>query len=296
MMAQTGALAGNWRQRAIPYYFVAPALIMFSIWVIWPIIDSFVVSFYTWNGMTPAHYVGLGNYRELFGTNEFWRSIINNVLWLVLMMLAPLFGLAAALALNQKILGMRLAKTMFFFPFVLSQVVVGLVFSWFYQPVGGLLNTVLNGIGLPSVAVLSNPDLVTFGIIAAGLWPQTAYCMILYLTGLNNLNPELIEAGRLDGARGFHLLWNVVLPQLRPATFIALVVTVIGALRSFDLIAIMTSGGPFGSSSVLAWLMYQQAIGNFRLGYGAAIGVVLFAIMAVFITFFLWRILKDTTR
>lgn len=296
-MSQVYPLSSQWRrQKAIPYLFVAPALLMFSIWVLWPIFDSFILSVYRWNGMGKAHFVGLNNYRMLFSSNSFWRSITNNILWLVLMLLAPIFGLLAALVLNQKILGMRLAKTLFFFPFVLSQVVIGLVFSWFYQPDGGLLNVILHHIGVQGLAILSNPHIVTFGIIAAGLWPQTAYCMILYLTGLNNLNPELIEAGRLDGARGWHLLWNVVLPQLRPATFIALVVTVIGSLRSFDLVAIMTSGGPFGSSSVLAWLMYQQAIGNFRLGYGAAIGVVLFAIMAVFIGFFLWRILRDAAR
>ncbi|MDD2862359.1 MAG: sugar ABC transporter permease [Acidiphilium sp.] len=296
-MSQVYPLSSQWRrQKAIPYLFVAPALLMFSIWVLWPIFDSFILSVYRWNGMGKAHFVGLVNYRMLFSSNSFWRSITNNILWLVLMLLAPIFGLLAALVLNQKILGMRLAKTLFFFPFVLSQVVIGLVFSWFYQPDGGLLNVILHHIGVHGLAILSNPHIVTFGIIAAGLWPQTAYCMILYLTGLNNLNPELIEAGRLDGARGWHLLWNVVLPQLRPATFIALVVTVIGSLRSFDLVAIMTSGGPFGSSSVLAWLMYQQAIGNFRLGYGAAIGVVLFAIMAVFIGFFLWRILRDAAR
>ncbi|MGC9271163.1 carbohydrate ABC transporter permease [Acidiphilium sp.] len=295
-MSRSYISPGRWRQQSIPYIFIAPALVMFSIWVLWPIADSLIISVYHWNGMSKARYVGLHNYRELFESNSFWRSIVNNILWLILMLLAPVFGLLAALVLNQKILGMRLAKTLFFFPFVLSQVVIGLVFSWFYQPDGGLLNVLLNHIGVHGVAILSNPHIVTFGIIAAGLWPQTAYCMILYLTGLNNLNPELIEAGRLDGARGWPLLWNVVLPQLRPATFIALVVTVIGSLRSFDLVAIMTSGGPFGSSSVLAWLMYQQAIGNFRLGYGAAIGVVLFGIMAIFIAFFLWRILRDVAR
>ena len=212
------------------------------------------------------------------------------------MMLAPPAGLAAALFLNQKIFGMRLAKTLFFFPFVLSQVVIGIVFSWFYQPDGGLLDSGLRALGGHGLAVLSNPGLVTFGIIVAGLWPQTAYCMVLYLTGLNNLNPELIEAGRLDGAKGLQLLRHVVLPQLRAANFIAVVVTVIGALRSFDLIAIMTQGGPFGSSSVLAWMMYEEAIDNYRYGYGAAIGVVLFLIMSVFIGVFLWRILAADRR
>lgn len=284
--------SAKWPDRMIPYMFVVPAGIMFAIWVIYPIIDSFVVSFYNWNGLSHAHFIGFGNYRELFSDAQFWQSITNNIIWLVLMLLAPVLGLAAALFLNQKIFGMRAAKTLFFFPFVLSQVVIGLIFSWFYQPDDGLMNIVLGWFGIGKIAVLSNPNLVTFGIIAAGLWPQTAYCMILYLTGLNNLNPELIEAGRLDGARRFKMLWHIILPQLRPATFIAMVVTVIGALRSFDLVSIMTQGGPFGSSSVLAWMMYDQLINNYRLGYGATIGVILFLIMSVFIAYFLWRILS----
>ncbi len=295
-MLRQQALGTRWTARATPYAFVAPATAMFAVWVLFPIADSIWVSFYHWSGVGASHFVGLHNYAELLGSAAFRRAIENNALWLVLMMLAPPAGLAAALFLNQKIFGMRLAKTLFFFPFVLSQVVIGIVFSWFYQPDGGLLDSGLRALGGHGLAVLSNPGLVTFGIIVAGLWPQTAYCMVLYLTGLNNLNPELIEAGRLDGAKGLQLLRHVVLPQLRAANFIAVVVTVIGALRSFDLIAIMTQGGPFGSSSVLAWMMYEEAIDNYRYGYGAAIGVVLFLIMSVFIGVFLWRILAADRR
>ena len=136
---------------------------------------------------------------------------------------------------------------------------------------------------------------MTYGIIAAGLWPQIAYCMILYLTGLNNVATEQIEAGRLDGARGWRLLWHVVLPQLWPATFLAIVVTVIGALRSFDMIAIMTQGGPYGSSNVLSYYMYETALSEygFEMGYGSAIAVVLFIIMLIFITAFLWKMYRD---
>jgi multiple sugar transport system permease protein len=137
---------------------------------------------------------------------------------------------------------------------------------------------------------------VTYGIIAAGLWPQIAYCMILYLTGLNNVDPEQIEAARLDGAKGWKMLWYIILPQLRPATFIAVVVTVIGALRSFDLVSIMTDGGPFGSSRVLSFYMFEQALSEYgyRMGYGAAIAVVLFAIMMVFISGFIWKMCPTT--
>jgi multiple sugar transport system permease protein len=119
--------------------------------------------------------------------------------------------------------------------------------------------------------------------------------MILYLTGLNNLNPEQIEAARMDNARGLACLWHVILPQLAPATFIAMVVTVIGALRSFDLVSIMTAGGPYGSSQVLSYFMYEQALSEYgyRMGYGAAIAVVLFAIMMVFITLFIVRMIMQ---
>lgn len=133
------------------------------------------------------------------------------------------------------------------------------------------------------------------GIIAAGLWPQTAYCMILYLTGLNAVDSEQIEAGRLDNAKGWKMLWYIILPQLKPATFIAIVVTVIGALRSFDMVSIMTAGGPWGSSRVLAYYMYEKSFSEygFRMGYGAAIAVILFLIMMVYITFFLLKMYRD---
>jgi len=117
--------------------------------------------------------------------------------------------------------------------------------------------------------------------------------MILYLTGLTAVDPEQIEAARIDGARGLKMLWHVIIPQLRPATFIAVVVTIIGALRSFDLVQVMTDGGPFGSSSILAYFMFQQSITNFRMGYGAAIAVVLFLIMSVFIAFFLRHMIRN---
>jgi multiple sugar transport system permease protein len=211
-------------------------------------------------------------------------------------MLAPVIGLAIALFLNQEVLGVRLAKSLFFFPFVISQVVVGLVFSWFYDPGFGLMGHLMGFVGIEPFSLLGEENTVTYAIIAAGLWPQIAYCMILYLTGLNSLNPEQIEAARLDNAKGFKMLWYIILPQLRPATFIAIVVTIIGALRSFDLIAIMTDGGPYGSSSVLAYFMYEQSISNFRMGYGAAIATVLFMIMNIYIAFFLWRMLKAEER
>jgi multiple sugar transport system permease protein len=278
----------------VPWIFMAPAVIVFAIYVVIPIFQSFWLSLFDWDGLSPTKkFIGISNYTALFQDEQFWTSIKNNIYWLILFLFGPVIGLAIAILLNQKVRAMRIVKSLFFFPFVLSGVVIGLVFSWFYEPSHGLLNTILGIFGLPQIAPLSDEHLVTFSIIAAGLWPQIAYCMILYLTGLTAVDPEQIEAARIDGARGLRMLWHVIIPQLRPATFIAVVVTVIGALRSFDLVQVMTDGGPFGSSSILAYFMFQQSITNFRMGYGAAIAVVLFLIMSVFIAFFLRHMIRN---
>jgi len=279
--------------RLAPWLFLAPGVIMFAIYVIAPIFQSIWISFFEWDGLGPKKWVGLANYGELWGDESFYLSLKNNIAWLVLYMLAVPAGLAVALFLNQTVTGIRLYKSLFFFPFVISQVVVGLIFTWFYAPSFGLLTGLIKVLTGSDVAILANDRLATYGIIAAGLWPQIAYCMILYLTGLNNINSEQVEAARMDGARGWRLLWNIILPQLGPATFIAVVVTVIGALRSFDLVSIMTQGGPYGSTRVLSYFMFEQALSEygFRMGYGAAIAVVLFLIMMVFISGFIWRML-----
>ena len=296
---RTGAPPESWfhrnRRALAPWLFLAPGVLFFLFYVIFPIAQSFNISLYKWDGLGEARYIGLENYHKLFKDRAFETSLLNNLKWLVLYLLAVPAGLFIAIFLNQTVAGIRLYKSLFFFPFVISQVVVGLVFTWFYDPTFGLLNTILGWFGTGPLNVLADPSLVTYGIIAAGLWPQTAYCMILYLTGLNAVDPEQVEAGRLDGARGWRMLWYVILPQLRPATFIAFVVTIIGALRSFDLISIMTNGGPFGSSRVLSFYMFEKALSEygFRMGYGAAIAVVLFLIMLGFIAWFLWSMYRE---
>ncbi len=286
------------QRRLAPWLFLAPGALMFLIYVLIPIAQSIWISFYDWDGMGEATWIGTANYVELVDDEAFYTSLKNNVIWLVLYMLALPIGLMIAIFLNQNVRGIRAYKSLFFFPFVISQVVVGLMFSWFYAPDFGLFYRLIEWATGTGIAVLADERFVTYGIIAAGLWPQIAYVMILYLTGLNNVAPDQVEAARLDGARGWRMLWYVILPQLKPATFIAVVVTVIGALRSFDLVSIMTDGGPYGSSRVLSFFMYEQALSEYgyRMGYGAAIAVVLFAIMMVFISGFIWKMWRDETE
>ena len=286
------------QQRLTPWIFLAPGLIFFCIYVIGPIFGSLTISLYKWDGLSPATFVGLKNYILLLDDEYFYISLWNNLKWLIFFMLAVPIGLGLAIFLNQVIFGIRLIKSLFFFPFVISQVVIGLIFTWFYQPKYGVIAPFLNLFGLEGFSILANETSATYGIIFAGLYPQIAYCLILYLTGLNNLNPEQIEAGRMDGAKGFSLFWNIVLPQLRPATFLAIVVTVIGALRSFDMVAIMTQGGPYGYSNVLAYYMFEQALSEYgyRMGYGSAIATILFFIMMIYIIFFIYKMYQNEKK
>ncbi len=287
-----------------PFLFLAPAILIFLIYVIYPIIDSIWVSFHEWNGFDKNgirsngnpnwRWVGLQNYITLFfDDEEFYTSFFNNIRWLIFSFIAIPIGLLLALFVNQQIAGMRYIKSLFYFPFVISSVVIGMIFTWFYNPRYGALAFVLNFFGLDPIPVLADESLATYGIIIASLFPGIAYTMILYITGLTGVNREIIEAGRIDGATGFTMLWHIILPQLKAVTLICIVVTIVGSLRSFDLIAVMTAGGPWGSTEVLAYKVFRESLFNYRMGYGAAIATILFLIMDIYIIWFLIRLYKN---
>ncbi|PBB84518.1 sugar ABC transporter permease [Mesorhizobium sp. WSM3876] len=275
-----------------PTLFLLPGLILFSMVILAASAETVWISLHEWDGIGAKTWVGLANYAELADDPQFYVSLKNNIIWLLIFMLAPPIGLALALIVNQQIRGMRILKSLFFVPLVLATVTVGVVFGWVYDPTYGLLQLIFGLFGATAPALLSDENFATFAVAAAALWPQIAFCMVLFLAGLNNLNEDLIGAGRVDGARGWRMLRHVVLPQLSQVGFIAIAVTVIGALRSFDMVAVMTTGGPYGSSTVLAYQMYEESIFSYRFGYGAAIATVLFVIMISFIAWYLHGLIK----
>jgi len=276
-----------------PFFFLLPAVAIFGTVIVSSAVQSIWISLYTWDGIGPKVWVGVDNYVELFQDAQFYTSLRNNVIWVLMFLLAPAIGLAIALAVNQPIRGMRLIKSLFFVPLVIAPVAVGVIFVWFYDPSFGLLAKIFGWFGAPSPALLSSEKYVTISIVAAALWSQIAFCMILFLAGLSGIDESVVNAARVDGARGWKMLYHIVLPQLKHVNFLAIAVSVIGALRSFDIISVMTQGGPFGSSTNLAYQMYQQSIFSYRFGYGAAIATILFGGVAIFITWYLYRLLRD---
>ncbi len=287
------------RYNLTPYLFLAVPVLIYLTWVIGPMLYSFYLSFTSWDGFSPPQFVGLKNFIRLFNDRVFYISLSNNLEWIILFMTVPIvLGLALAMVLNGNIPGEKFFKSSFFMPMVLSLVVCGLVWSWLYNPAFGLINSVLRSVGLDGLARgwLSDPKVVMEAVIAVAIWRQVGYVMVLYLAGLQSVDPDLISASKVDGASAIQRFFHVILPQLAPITVIVIVISIVDSLRAFDLVSVMTRGGPFNSSSVLANYMYIQAFNNYRMGYGAAISVILFLISLVFILFYLTRIAKEETN
>ncbi len=308
-MAQTTLPAGSaktevsgttrkpfWRDvhRLTPYLFLVLPISLYVVWVIGPMFYSVWMSFTNADGISRQEFIGLDNYRRLFDDDIFWTSFFNNIRWLVAFITIPIAaGLGLALILNNDLPGTRFFKAGFFSPMVVSSVVIGLVWSWMYQPYG-MINELLSRLGREGMPIgfLADPDLVTWSIIGPALWRQVGYVMLLYLAGLKNVDRTLVEAARVDGASSFRSFRDIVLPMLQPVTVIIVVISIIDALRSFDLVNIMTRGGPYNQSNVLAQMMYLEAFNNYNMGYGAAIATVLALISIVFIFTYLRRMLR----
>ncbi|NQS88371.1 sugar ABC transporter permease [Patescibacteria group bacterium] len=283
-------------KKLTPYLFLLPPLLLYIIWIIGPTIYSFYLSFTNWNGISlDMDFIGLKNYKKLFVDPVFHICLVNNLKWIGIFLTLPvIIGLVLAIFLNSNIKRSQIFKTIFYLPMAISLVAINLMWSWIYNPAYGILNVTLRNIGLGFLAQgwLSNPDLVLYSIIVAASWPQTGYILILFTAGLNNIPPNLIDAAKVDGASFWEIFKNIILPLLKPTTVIVIIVTVIGSLRVFDIVYTMTRGGPFNSSNVLANFMYIESFSNYRMGYGAAIAVILFLISFIFIIIYLRRFLK----
>ena len=271
---------------------LSPALVVFAVFVVWPLFDSFRYSVTNWNGFDPDYdFVGLDNFARIFRDPEFLNAIINTAIWIVAALVVPvLLGLALALLLNTGLRAANLFKSIFYLPICLAAVIVGQIWIWIYQPDWGLLNTAIEavtGARRFNFAWLAEPSTALGSVIVAWSWQQTGLAMVIFLAGLTSIPRDLLEAADIDGVKRWKQTLHIVLPMLRPATVVVVALSVINALKGFDILYIMTGGGPFRSSNTLAFFMYEESFKKYRMGYGSAISVVLFliALSVIFIYF-----------
>jgi ABC-type sugar transport system permease subunit len=265
-------------------------IVLYIAIVIVPLLSSFYFSFTDWNGFSAKYtFIGIENYLKIIRDPNFINAIKNTVIWMAAAVIIPVgSGLAIALILQRRIRGANLFKSLFYFPICLSLAVIGQVWVWIYQPDWGLINVVLRGLGLENItqAWLANPNTALASVILAWSWQQVGLAMVIFLAGLTSIPTELTEAAEIDGATYIQSLRDVVIPLLSPATVVVIALSIINSLKSFDVVYMMTQGGPFHSSDTLAMFMYTESFKNYFMGYGSAIAVVLFLIAMVVIAIY----------
>jgi len=259
---------------------------------------SIALAFTTWDGIgfDSIKWVGLQNFRELFTSNpQFWPAVEHNVIWFVVLICIPTpMGLFLAVQLDKRIRFSRVYQTAFFLPVVISMAVIGFVWQLIYNPDTGLINSLI-GANKPGHYIdwIGDPDLNLWAVLVAASWRHTGYMMILYLAGLKGVDPSLREASALDGANEWQTFKNVIFPTLRPTNTVVLVVTIIEALRAFDLVFVFNKGAQ--GTELLSILVTNNIIGeSSRIGYGSAIAVVLLVIsLAVIIPYLIATFRKE---
>ncbi len=261
---------------------LALPILVFSVLVIWPLLSSFYYSFTNWNGFNRDYeFLGLRNFAKIWTDRLFFNAIVNTTIWMAAALVLPtLTGLFLALLLDRQVRGARIFKTVFYLPICLSAIVVGQIWIWIYQPDWGLLNTFVKLAGNPdfNYAWLARPDSALFAVIVAWSWQQTGLSMVIYLAGLTSIPSEMLEVCEIEGATAWQRIRRVVIPLLTPSTVVVVALSMINSLKGFDILYIMTGGGPFNSSDTLAMHMYNESFKKYLMGYGSAISVVLFLI------------------
>ena len=277
----------NGTLRFLPWAFLAPALVIYSIVVVYPMVYSAYLSLFRWDGVAPKKiFVGFQNYVTLLTRNEvFWVALKNNAIWLLAALLVPTsIGLGLALVLNSRFRGSHIFRSIFYFPAVLSLAVVGLIWTWIYHPDLGLANQLLDALGLKILRQnwLSDPQIAIYPVILAATWNAVGLPMLLFLAGLQTIPPEMHEAAKVEGAGPIRRFLYVTFPLLRETTLIVLAITSINALKAYDIVYAMTNGGPANRTQLLSTWMYFLTYNYNEVGLGTAIAVVLFSLTLIF--------------
>lgn len=260
--------------------FILPAVLGTLIFIVIPVIFSFSLSFVDWDLLSPMKFVGLSNFKDVLTDSTFVQVLINTFVFAIASsVFAVIIPLVLACILNIKIRGSNFYKTAYFLPFITPMIVIAIVWQWVFDPNMGLLNQILH----THIKWLYDVRFAMPALIAVSVWKLIGYNMIIFLSGLSTINQEVLEAAKIDGANSWQVLKNVTVPLLSPTIFFVIVITSISSFQVFDLIYVMTQGGPDNSTMVLVYSIYKYAFEYFDVGKASAIAYILFAIIFVLV-------------
>lgn len=268
--------------------FILPALIGTLIFIVIPVLCSFGLSFASWDLLNPITFAGLENYREIFTEPLFGKILLNTIVFSIsTSILGVIIPLILADILNRKIRGGEFYKTAYFLPFITPMIVIGIVWQWIFDPNIGVLNHILH----LNINWLYSTEFALPALIIVSVWKLIGYNMIIFLSSLSGISNSLFEAAKIDGANPFQIFKNVTIPMLSPTIFFVVIITAISSFQVFDLIYLMTQGGPLNSTNVLVYAIYQNAFEFFNIGKASAMAYVLFIII-LGLTLIQWNLRK----
>lgn len=268
-------------------------MVVFTVFLFVPIVFAFYVSLTEWSLIGSRTFVGFQNYLQMAQDGTFWRSFYNTAVYTIgTVPTSMALGLLVAVGLNRKLPGRTLLRSVFFVPVIISLVAVALIGAWMFNDNYGVINNALNAFGFDSVPWLSSARWAMFSLIITTLWIRLGFNMVIYLAALQSIPGELYDAAKVDGATNWRQFIHITWPMLGPTTFLVLILNVIYSLHVFDLIYVMTQGGPGFSTTVLVQYVYEMAFQEGQMGYASAVGVVLYLMLLAF-TLFQWRVTRQ---
>jgi raffinose/stachyose/melibiose transport system permease protein len=276
------------------WLFLGPALLVYVVFAIWPMIDVTLMSFQKWNGLAPTRpFVGLDNYIYVLTEDPvFWTAFFNTIKWTLLSLIAPpLVGLLLALGLNQNLVGRAPLRAIYYLPMIIAPIAVATMWRWMYDPFFGLFAQILTNWDYGNLIpdFLGDRNIALYSVFVAYIWQHVGFSMVLFLAGLQGVDKTLVEAAIIDGANRWGVFKHVTLPALMPTVMVVMVLSLITSLRAFDIVYGMTGGGPAQSTQMLALWAFNQSMQVFDFGRGSAISVVLLALtMAIVIPYINW--------
>ena len=275
------------------WLFIAPVILGVVIFQLFPIVVSMYASLTSWNGINPPKFIGLENFRTLFGNDALFTTTVKNTIYFTIGTIPLTIILAFFLAMlcNQKVRGIAIFRTAYFAPYVTNIVAIGFVWFYFFDPSQGVVNGLLSQIGVHGPAWLSDSNWVIPALIVVSVWQGVGYPMVILLAGLQGISAEIQEAATVDGANAFRRTWSIILPLLTPQFFFLLITQFISSFQVFGLIYVMTQGGPGHDSSVYIYYLYQNAFAYGKMGYASAMAWLMFVLIAA-ITFIQWKLQK----
>jgi multiple sugar transport system permease protein len=265
------------------YLFLTPNILGFLAFNLFPLLFAIGLSFTRWDLISKPIFIGLDNYEKLFLDDESFRIAVRNTLIFTTLSVptGTVLSLILANALNQKIRGTTIYRTAYFLPVVSSSIAIALVWAWVFNPDFGLANEILSTFGLPRLKWLASSTWVLPAVVIVSVWRGIGPSTVIFLAGLQGIPEDLYDAAKIDGANTAQLFRHITIPMLSPTTFFVIVVSIIGSFQVFDLIFVMTQGGPGRASLVLVYYIYQHAFRWFGMGYAASIALILFIVIFI---------------